>query len=42
MPKTSDIPRNRAKFKEINYAKRNKYQAKKTKERISYMAYNRK
>jgi hypothetical protein len=40
MPKISDNPRNK-KYKEIDYSKRAKYQAKKSKERRS-LAYGRK
>jgi hypothetical protein len=42
IPRTSEIPRNRAKFKEMDYSRRYKYQAKKSKERIRYTAENRK
>lgn len=33
MPKTSEVPRNKSKFREIDYSKRKKYQEKKAKER---------
>ncbi|NJK98909.1 MAG: hypothetical protein HC905_31940 [Bacteroidales bacterium] len=42
MPKTSEVPRNKAKFRHIEYSKRNKYQAKRSKERSKRdYAYNR-
>jgi hypothetical protein len=42
MPKVSEMPRNKSKFRELDYSKRNKYQAKKSKERGRNYAYGRK
>ena len=36
MPRTSEVPRNSQKFKEIDYRKRDKYKKKKSKSRKKY------
>jgi len=41
MPKTSDMPRNRSKFREIDYSKRNKQQTKRSNDHSRNYSYNR-